>query len=176
MPGPTPPATLPPAHTILRAPVYEVPHDLVVLTYDERMLRRKRLVTLHDEAFIVDLPETVSLDQGDAFLLADGRIVSVIAADEALMEVRGDLHRLAWHIGNRHAPCQIESDRLVIQRERVMRQMLEGLGAVVRDVTEPFIPEGGAYGHGRTLGHAHGGHNGAQHEHDDSHPHHDHEH
>lgn len=149
--------TLPPAARVLHAPLPRIPHDLVVLTYDARMLRRKRLVTVHDEGFLVDLPETVSLVQGDAFELADGRLIEVMAAEEALMEVRGPLlHRLAWHIGNRHAPCQIEDDRLVIQRDRVLRQMLVGLGAEVNDISEPFRPEGGAYGHGRTLGHSHG--------------------
>ena len=33
--------------------------------------------------------------------------------------------------------------------------MLEGLGASVTQVTAPFTPEGGAYGHGRTHGHEH---------------------
>ena len=178
-----PDLTFPPAIRIRRAPVTGTLHDLVVLTYDERMLRRKRLVTQHDEAFLVDLPETVSLDQGDAFELADGRLIGVMATEEVLMEVRGDLPRLAWHIGNRHAPCQIEPDRLVIQTDRVLRQMLLGLGAVVRDIREPFSPEGGAYGHGRTLGHSHGPEvviphsHGFDHDHTYMPPHpHDHEH
>jgi len=33
--------------------------------------------------------------------------------------------------------------------------MLGKLGATTREVVEPFTPEGGAYGHGRTHGHAH---------------------
>ena len=35
--------------------------------------------------------------------------------------------------------------------------MLARLGAAVRPVEAPFRPEGGAYGHGRTHGHHHGG-------------------
>jgi urease accessory protein len=142
-----------------------MPYDVVVLTYDARLLRRRRLTTVHDEAFLVDLPETVGLDERDVFVLADGRTIEVIAAEEELMEVQGDLHRLAWHIGNRHAPCQIEGDRLLIRRDHVMRKMLEGLGAVVKDVVEPFTPEGGAYGMGRTMGHSHGHGNGHGHGH-----------
>ena len=34
--------------------------------------------------------------------------------------------------------------------------MLAKLGAEVMPVEAPFRPEGGAYGHGRTLGHEHG--------------------
>lgn len=148
--------TLPAAHAIRRAPLAGPVHDLVTLNYHERLIRRKRLVTAHDESFVVDLAETVSLDHGDGFELTDGRLVQVIAAAEALMQVTGDLPRLAWHIGNRHAPCQITPTALILQRDKVLRGMLIGLGASVTDITAPFTPDGGAYGHGRTLGHAHG--------------------
>jgi urease accessory protein len=178
--------TLPPARTLRRGPLEVPPHDMVMLDYEGRMLRRRRLVTLHEEAFLVDLPETVSVNEGDAFVLEDGRLIAVLAAEEPLMEVQGDLHRLAWHIGNRHAPCQIELDRLVIRQDRVLREMLLGLGAVVKDIVAPFTPEGGAYGHGRTLGHGdaaksgggagHGAHDHSYgHTHDHGH-HHDHDH
>ena len=118
-------------------------------------------MTAHDESFVVDLAETVSLHHGDGFVLTDGRLIIVIAAPEALMRVTGDLPRLAWHIGNRHAPCQIEAAALILQTDKVLRGMLEGLGADVTDVTAPFAPDGGAYGHGRTLGHSGAGHSHA---------------
>jgi urease accessory protein len=162
-------ADLPAAHDIRRRPVEAVPYDIVVLAYDERLLRRRRLVTVHDEGFLVDLAETVGLDERDCLVLADGRLIEVIAADEDLMEVQGDLHRYAWHIGNRHAPCQIERDRLLIRRDHVLRAMLEGLGAVVKDVVEPFTPEGGAYGMGRVMGHSHGTGHGHRHGHGHDH-------
>ncbi len=129
--------------------------DAVSLTYDTRLLRRKRLVTQSGEPFLVDLAQTTSLNAGDAFVLDDGRHVLVVAADEPLMRITGDLVRLVWHIGNRHAPCAVEHDAVVVQREKVMRAMLEHLGATVTDFEGPFTPEGGAYGHGRTMGHDH---------------------
>jgi urease accessory protein len=127
----------------------------VVLGYDSRFLRRKRLVTASGEAFMVDLAETVNVLAGDAFELSDGRLVEVAAAAEQVLVVTGDLTRLAWHIGNRHTPCQIEADRLVIRADHVLAEMLRGLGAVVTPTEAPFTPEGGAYGMGRTMGHAH---------------------
>lgn len=130
--------------------------DRVALTYDARLLRRKRLTSEAGAPFLVDLPQTMSVDAGDAFVLDDGRQIAVAAADEPLMRVTGNLVRLAWHVGNRHAPCAVEVDALVLQREKVMRAMLEQLGAVVTDFDGPFMPEGGAYGHGRTMGHDHG--------------------
>ena len=127
----------------------------VVLGYDARFLRRKRLVTAAGEAFMVDLAETTNLLAGDAFELSDGRLVEIAAALEPVLIITGDLTRLAWHIGNRHTPCQIEADRLVIRADHVLADMLRGLGAGVVAADAPFTPEGGAYGLGRTMGHAH---------------------
>ena len=127
----------------------------VVLGYDERFLRRKRLVMASGDAFLVDLAETTNLLAGDAFELSDGRLVEIAAALEPVLVIRGDLVRLAWHIGNRHTPCQIEADRLVIRADHVLADMLRGLGAIVIEAQAPFTPEGGAYGLGRTMGHAH---------------------
>ena len=89
--------------------------------------------------------------------VGDGSLVAVRAAVEPLLAVTGaDLPRIAWHIGNRHTPCQIESDRLLIQNDAVIGHMLEHLGATVTEIDAPFTPEGGAYGHGRTHSHKHG--------------------
>ncbi|WP_212525219.1 urease accessory protein UreE [Actibacterium sp. MT2.3-13A] len=144
------------------------PHDRVVLSYDERLLRRKRLKTAGGDSFLADLPETVSLKGGEALELEDGRLIEVEAGEDDLLEITGrDLVRFAWHIGNRHAPCQIEDDRLLIQRDPVMAEMLRQLGAGVAEVSAPFAPEGGAYGHGRTLGHEHGHVHGHVHHHAD---------
>jgi len=138
--------------------------DRVALDYDARFVRRKRLMTDAGQALLVDLPETVSLDDGDALVLAGGGHVMVSAAPEPLLDIRGpDLARLAWHIGNRHTPCAIRTDHLLIRADPVLADMLRGLGATVTETTAPFTPEGGAYGQGRTLGHAHGPH-------DHSHP------
>ena len=146
----------PVSHTLVRANHWSAASDHVTLTYDDRFLRRKVLTTARGERFLVDLPQTTSLNHGDAFELTDGRLIEVVAAKEDLLEITGpDLTRLAWHIGNRHTPCQIVPTRLLIQRDKVIRDMLEKLGATLRDVREPFTPEGGAYGHGRTHSHAH---------------------
>ncbi len=147
---------LPPAHVLHRAGHWQGAVDLVVLSYDERFLRRKRLETVQGDGFLVSLPETTSLGHGDAFECLDGRLIEVIAAEEPVLEITGDLARLAWHIGNRHTPCQIEGDRLLIRQDHVLEAMLRQMNAGISYKMEPFTPEGGAYGHGRTLGHDHG--------------------
>ena len=143
--------------------------DHIELTYEDRFLRRKVLTLASGQDVLVDLPQVTSLNHGGALILANGDQIEVRAAPEPLIEVTADkLHRVAWHIGNRHTPCQIEDTRLLIQRDHVIADMLQLIGAEIRDVIEPFTPEGGAYGHGRTHGHDHSHSHGpdAGHDHD----------
>jgi urease accessory protein len=148
---------LPLARTLRRAGAWSGPAENCTLDYEARFLRRRRMTTDAGAAFVVDLDQTVSLEDGDALIIADGRAVRIRAAAEPVLFVTGDnLARLAWHIGNRHTPCQVEADRLVIRRDRVIAHMLGHLGATVTEGEAPFTPEAGAYGHGRTHAHAHG--------------------
>lgn len=141
------------------------------LSYDARFLRRKVIQTTDGRSVLVDLPKTTSLNHGDALATAEGQLIEIIAAKEELLEITGDnLVQLAWHIGNRHTPCQIEADHLLIQNDPVIGHMLEHLGAVVTKVQRPFTPEGGAYGHGRTHSHEHG-HTAHDHNHSHDHAH-----
>ncbi len=143
-----------PARQILRRSAADAA-DHIVLSYDERFVRRKRLVCASGATVMVDLPETVSLNDGDALLTDDGRKLAIVAAEEPVVLITGNLPRLAWHIGNRHTPCEVTATHLVIRRDHVLEDMLRGLGADLTLTLAPFRPEGGAYGHGRTLGHAH---------------------
>ncbi len=148
------------ARALRRATPPDAAADRVTLDYEGRFLRRRTLTTDAGRPLLVDLPETVSLNDGDAFETEAGALITVRAAPEPLIEITAppaDLTRLAWHVGNRHAPAQIEPNRLLIRSDPVLADMLARLGATTRAVTEPFRPEGGAYGHGRTHGHHSGG-------------------
>ena len=122
------------------------------ITLDEMQRHRRRMAMVSDGgiAFLLDLPETVRLRDGDGIGLDDGRILKVRAKDEPLYVVRGQnathLLTLAWHLGNRHQAAHILDDHLLIRREPVLRPMLEGLHASVVEIDGPFDPEGGAYG------------------------------
>ena len=149
--------TLPIAQTLHRKGYWTGPAETCTLDYDARFLRRKRLTIDAGRSFVVDLEQTTSLDHGDALELADGSRVMIRAAPENVLVVTGDnLARLAWHIGNRHTPCQVEDGRLLIQNDPVIAHMLRHLGADLAEAELPFTPEGGAYGQGRTHSHEHG--------------------
>jgi urease accessory protein len=137
------------------------PIDVVVLSHDQRHVRRKLLHMQHDDVVMLDLKEAVQLAHGDLLLTETGETIEVIAAEEQLYEVtpKDALHlvELAWHLGNRHLTAQIEEARILILRDHVIRDMLTGLGAAVREISEPFHPLRGAY-HGTGHGHHHHGH------------------
>ncbi|WP_026618726.1 urease accessory protein [Ensifer sp. WSM1721] len=140
----------------------ETPLQRVTLTHDQRHLRRKLLHLENDDVVMVDLKEPVMLADGDLLVIEGGGYIEVKAAEEALYEVRpkNALHliELAWHLGNRHLPAAVEEGRILIARDPVIRAMLEGLGATVDEVTEPFHPLRGAYHGGGHHHHGHGDH------------------
>ena len=151
--------------------VTDPPVDIVTLPHDLRHLRRKLLHLSNGDMVMLDLKEAVLFHHGDRLVLDSGDTVEVRAAPEKLFEVkaRDTLHliELAWHLGNRHLSAQIEEGRILILRDHVIRAMLEGLGATVAEIEEPFQPARGAYhSHG---GHSHGsrahGHDGHDHHH-----------
>jgi urease accessory protein len=133
--------------------------DRVTLERAARYRRRGLLRTEAGVEVLLDLAEATELENGDALALEDGRLVAVRAAAEPLYRVTATdpraLARLAWHVGNRHLPAQVEADALLIERDHVVADMIRRLGGTVEAVEAPFTPEGGAYGHGRTHGHAH---------------------
>lgn len=141
--------------------------DRIVLDHGDRHRRRMAMQGAGGLRFLLDLPEPAVLEDGDALVLEDGRLVWVEAAAEPLLEIRAAtdqaLKRLIWHIGNRHIPAEIGTDTVYIAQNHVLADMVRGLGGTAEPVTRPFRPEGGAYA--GAPGHAHGqGHH--HHDHD----------
>lgn len=150
----------------------------VELDHNGRHLRRKALKLADGSSVMLDLKDAVLFASGDRLVLEDGSRIEIVAASEPLFEIRArdrlHLTELAWHLGNRHLPAQIEDTRILILRDHVIRQMLAGLGATVEEVVEPFQPVRGAYHSHGDHHHDHGHSHDHHHEHDHSHGAHDH--
>lgn len=119
---------------------------------------------------------------GDVLVSEDGSLIRVIAAAQPVLVItpdRGhgtpfDLIRAAYHLGNRHVAIELAPDRLKIEPDHVLADMVRAMGLDVSECNGPFEPEGGAYGpHGQAVGHHHGGHHDHHGRHD-NHGHHDH--
>ena len=95
-------------------------------------------------------------DSNSGLLLNDGSLILIKSAKEDLLEIISEnLMKIIWHIGNRHIPCQIEKDRLLIKQDKTIENLIVTLGGTIKKIKEEFNPEGGAYGLGRTHGHSH---------------------
>tara|TARA_B100000700_G_C14673847_1_gene682121 strand:+ start:256 stop:702 length:447 start_codon:yes stop_codon:yes gene_type:complete len=130
--------------------------DNISLSYEDRFIRRKKLVTDNGTEFLVNLKETISVDENQFFELENGKLIKIISKEENLIEIKGkNLKQIIWHIGNRHLPCQIEETRILIQEDSVILDMILKLKGNINKVFEKFKPEGGAYGLGRTHSHKH---------------------
>ena len=130
--------------------------DEISLSYEDRFIRRKKLIANNGTEFLVNLEETVSVNENNFFELENGNLIKVLSKEENLIEITGDdLKQIIWHIGNRHLPCQIEENRILIQDDAVILDMVLNLHGNVKKVFEKFKPEGGAYGIGRTHSHKH---------------------
>ena len=154
--------------------------DSLVLAFDDRHRRRITLQTASGNSLLLDLPRAVAMAGGDGLQCNDGTWIAVQAAPEELMAVTAPspflLLRLAWHLGNRHTPAEVQPDRLLIRPDPVLADMIRGQGGAVSDVFEPFQPEGGAYaGGGHGHAHAHDNEHGHRHPHGHGHGH-DHDH
>ena len=122
----------------------------LIMPYELRQKCRLRTQTTTGEETGLFLPRGSVLRDGDFLEAEDGRIVKVTARLEKVLQVGCpdpvQLARIAYHLGNRHVALQIGSGWLRIANDYVLREMVEGLGAMVVPVEAAFEPEPGAYG------------------------------
>src|SRR3954453_3484954 len=123
--------------------------DSLILNSEQRRLQTGQFTGVNGTAIAAMLPEPVLLRNGDALELDEGTIVDVVIEPEPLIEIRGNdlthLARLAWHLGDRHVPVQIFTNRLRMRPDLPLEAMLKGLGGRLATIEAPFDPEGGAY-------------------------------
>lgn len=168
----------------------------VELDWDVRQKSRFDATDSSGRTLGVFLPRGSVVRGGDVLVAEDGSLIVVKAAPQPVMVVRHctehgspfDLLRAAYHLGNRHVQLELQSDRLLLERDHVLADLLRHMHLLVNDDTLPFEPEGGAYaasphahghdhgpGHDDPHGHRHAS-PGAGHGDDEDHAHHGHEH
>jgi urease accessory protein len=145
----------------------------VELDWDVRCKSRFDATDSAGRALGVFLPRGAVVRGGDVLVAEDGSLIVVKAAPQKVMVVRHcadhgspfDLLRAAYHLGNRHVQLELQADRLLLEPDHVLADMLKQMHLLVSDDVLPFEPESGAYASG---GHAHGAHD---HDHDHDHDH-----
>ncbi|PTN13253.1 urease accessory protein UreE [Nitrosomonas aestuarii] len=141
----------------------------LILPYELRENSRLRTALTSGEEVAIFTQRGTVLRNNDLLSSDDGRVVQIVSADEPTYRITCstplDLLRCAFHLGNRHTMTQVGDGFLRICQDSVLKEMLEGLGAVVIEESAQFEPESGAYSAG---GHHH--HNDGQ-DHGHSHAH-----
>jgi urease accessory protein len=124
----------------------------LLLPFEQRQKSRLRARLQSGEEIGLFLERGAILRGGDCLVADDGRIVRIVAAPEALMEVQcmdpGLLARAAYHLGNRHCPVAIGDGWLRFAADHVLSEMLHGMGLEATALSAPFEPEAGAYAAG----------------------------
>ena len=130
--------------------------DQISLTYEERFIRRKKLITDNGVEFLVNLKEAKNIDENQFFELDNGKLIKIVSKKENLIEITGDnINKIIWHLGNRHVQVEIKNNKVFIEDDPIILDMILKLNGNVNKVFEKFNPEGGAYGLGRTHSHKH---------------------
>ena len=122
----------------------------------------------------VVLPRGTALRGGAVLVAEGGSLIRVVAQPQPVTVVRTaadgsafDLLRAAYHRGNRHVALELQPDRLQLEPDHVLAEMLRMMGLLVSDELAAFEPEGGAYAaHGSPrAGRAHSHGDGVMHVH-----------
>lgn len=144
--------------TQLNTQMQNAPDGYLSLPIDSRIKSRLKVMLDDGRNAGLFLPRGHILRGGEQLSSECGLVVEVKAAPETVSTVYCEdlllLTRVAYHLGNRHIPLQVEAGWVRYQHDHVLDEMVEGLGAKVTTETQPFEPEGGAYG-GRSGGHHH---------------------
>ncbi len=148
----------------------------VVLDWDTRQKSRFDTDDSQGRHLGVFLPRGTVLRGGDVLVTEDGSLVKVIATPQPVLVVRAcpehgspfDLLRAAYHLGNRHVQLELQTDRLLMEPDHVLADMLRQMHLLVTEELAPFEPEAGAYAAAsHDQGHAHD--NSHDHRHDHGH-------
>jgi urease accessory protein len=155
------------------APVLLKRAAAVVLDWDTRQKSRFDTEDSQGRTLGVFLPRGTMVRGGDVLVAEDGSLIKVISTPQPVMVIRPcadhgsafDLVRAAYHLGNRHVQIELQPDRLHIEPDHVLGEMLRNMHLTVTEELAPFEPEGGAYSAGGHHGHGDHGHEHGHHEH-----------
>jgi urease accessory protein len=147
----------------------------VTLDWDVRQKSRFECTDTSGRRLGVFLQRGAVVRGGDVLVAEDGSLIKVLAAPQPVLVITHctehgapfDLTRAAYHLGNRHVPIELKPDHLKIEPDHVLAGMLRAMHLIVREATEAFEPESGAYAsaHAQAPEHAH------DHDHDHDHGH-----
>ncbi|RKP51526.1 urease accessory protein UreE [Cohnella endophytica] len=128
--------------------------ERVYLPSDDLVKRIQRVVTDHGRELGISLRQPMDLSHGDVLYMDDHNMIVVEVLPEDILVIRPrsmrEMGDIAHKLGNRHLPAQFEDDRMLIQYDYLIEDMLAQANIpYLREnikVSQPF----------RHIGHSHG--------------------
>lgn len=118
--------------------VARIHKEKVYLESSDLVKRIQRVKTDHGREIGIRLSESRELNAGDVLYMDEKNIilVEVFPDDVIVIEPRNmnEMGTIAHQLGNRHLPAQFEEDKMLVQYDYLVEELLEELGL-------PFVRE-----------------------------------
>jgi urease accessory protein len=124
--------------------------DRVALTWEQRHKSRQKLLTMQGCEIALALPTGTRLQAGDLLPGPGGWIAVELALEDILLVRPRSLQEtafVAYQIGNRHLPLEIDEQGLKTLYEPVLETYLGQQGVPVERTQLPFTPVSATSGH-----------------------------
>ncbi len=128
--------------------------EKVYLSSDDLVKRIQRVVTDHGRELGISLRQPVDLRNGDVLYMDDHHLIVVEVQPEDLLVIRPrnmqEMGDIAHRLGNRHLPAQFDNDRMLVQYDYLIEDLLEEGGIPFSretvKVKQPFRHSGHSHG------------------------------
>lgn len=131
--------------------------EVLSLSCSDRQRSRLAAMLPSGHAVAIVLPRGEVMNPGDVLLSTCGKRLSIQAQSESLLRISApsafELMRVTYHLANRHVRAMLTPEAVYIEPDVVLQQMVRRLGAFVTPVSQPFLPEAGAYSPGHRHHH-----------------------
>lgn len=121
------------------------------LKAEDRSRSRYRFQSDEGQDVFLRLARGIVLDEGDLLQAKTGEFLIIKARYEDVLTITSpnylQLIKAAYHLGNRHTPCEITPNYLRIGFDPILAKMLAELGLEITQETVAFYPQKGAYQH-----------------------------
>ena len=127
----------------------------IFLNHEQRKSGRLKLKYKDREDIFITGDRSEVILNGDYYMSVSGSVILIESAKEKLLHIETrrkiDLLKIAYHLGNRHSPIQINHSWLRILDDPVLTHIVQGLGGVTKSIEDAFEPELGAYANHTTA-------------------------
>ncbi|GAA0136252.1 urease accessory protein UreE [Paenibacillus sp. YSY-4.3] len=128
--------------------------ERVYLHSDDLLKRIQRVVTDHGRELGISLVQSTSLNHGDVLYMDDNSLIVVEVVPEEVLAIRPrnmqEMGDIAHKLGNRHLPAQFEEERMLVQYDYLVEDLLKQSDVPYTceklKVKQPFRPIGHSHG------------------------------